>query len=251
MAAANGACKFVRIKSAQMNTMNPTVKTPAATSTGILFITATVTAIAGLALYDPLLNHADYLERGAGNANRIVLGAIFELIAAATVAGTGIMLYPWLRTHNERLGLGYICFRLLETVFILIGILSVLALLALSRSYTHAADPDEAVFETGGATLKAIRDLTFILGPNFLLGINTFIYSYVFYRSGLVPRKLSVFGLTAASLIFVAALLELFGIFRQVSVPGAVLSFPIFVFELVLAARLIRKGMSGQPVERR
>lgn len=231
-----------------MNTTNSIPQKRAAAVTGILFIAATATAIAGLALYEPLLNHVDYLSRGAGNAGRIVLGAVFELIAAVTVAGTGIMLYPWLRTCNERLGLAYICFRLLETVFILLGIVSVLALLALSQSYTNVPAPDGAAFKIVGTNLKAIRDVTFILGPNFMLGINTFVYSYVFYRSGLVARRLSVFGLIAASLIFSAALLELFGVIRQVSVPGALLSFPIFLFELVLAVRLIRKGMNEQPV---
>jgi hypothetical protein len=212
--------------------------------TGVFFITATVAAIAGLTLYDPLLNHGDYLVRGAQNPGRIVSGAVCELIAAASVAGTGIMLYPWLRTFDRRVALGYVCFRLLETVFILLGLVSVLTLLTLSRAYTSNISPDTAAFETAGTALKAIHDWTFILGPNFMLGINTFLYSYVFYRSGLVPKRLSAFGITAALLVFLAALLELFGVIPQLSAVGVLLSFPIFVYELVLAARLIRKGIT-------
>jgi hypothetical protein len=219
--------------------------------TGTFFITATVAAIAGLTLYDPLLNHTDYLTRGAQNSGRIVSGAVCELIAAASVAGTGIMLYPWLKIFDRRLALGYVCFRLLETVFILLGLVSVLALLTLSRTYMSVVSPDTAAFEAAGTALKAIHDWTFILGPNFMLGINTFLYSYVFSRSGLVPKKLSAFGITAALLVFLAALLELFGVIPQLSAAGVLLSFPIFIYELVLAVRLIRKGMNELPAKTR
>ena len=49
---------------------------------GILFIAAAVTAIIGLVLYDPILNNPDYLIKGAENGNKIILGAVFELILA-------------------------------------------------------------------------------------------------------------------------------------------------------------------------
>ncbi len=51
-----------------------------------------------------------------------------------------------------------------------------------------------------------------MLGPNFMLGINTMMCSYLLYKSKLVPRFISYMGLTGATLIFIAALLEMFGI---------------------------------------
>lgn len=59
-----------------------------------------------------------------------------------------------------------------------------------------------------------------MLGPNFMLGINTMLYSYIFYKSGLVPKFIPILGMTGASLVFIAALLEMFGVISQISVWG-------------------------------
>ncbi|MDF2681572.1 MAG: hypothetical protein K0R47_2762, partial [Brevibacillus sp.] len=84
--------------------------------------------------------------------------------------------------------LGYVCFRLLEAVVISVGIISVLSLLTLSQEFVEAAAPNAAYYQTSGTLLKAIHDWTFLLGPNFLLGVNTMLYSYLLYQSKLVPR---------------------------------------------------------------
>ncbi len=47
---------------------------------GVLYIIATVSAIIGLLLYDPILNGPDYLMNGSEHANQVILGAVFELI---------------------------------------------------------------------------------------------------------------------------------------------------------------------------
>lgn len=211
---------------------------------GVFFIAATVTAIVGLLLYNPLLASPDYLSNGAAHANEIVLGAVFELMLVVTATGTGIMFFPYLRKFNERLGLGYLFFRFLEAIMILVGIVSVLALLTLSQSYNSLAAPDIAAYETAGITLKAIHDWTFILGPNFLLGINTFTYSYVFFRTGFVPKPLAVLGLTGAVAIFTAGLLEMFGIVAQFTPAAGLLALPVATYEMVLAVWLIVKGFN-------
>jgi len=212
--------------------------------TGGFFIAATVAAITGLKLYDPLLAHPDYLVQGAMHSTQVILGACFELILVCSAAGTAIMLFPYLKNFNTSLGLGYVCFRMLEAVFILVGIVSVLALLSLSQSFTNTSRPDIAVFQTSGAMLKSIHDWTFMLGPLFMLGINTFIYNYVFYRSGLVPRKLALMGLAGAVLVFASAILIMFGIISQLSVWGVLMAMPVAVYEMILAVWLIAKGFN-------
>ena len=154
------------------------------------------------------------------------------------------MMFPYLKLQDESLALGYVCFRFFEAVIIVIGVISVLSLLSLSREFVNAASPDISSYETSGNVLKAIHAWTFILGPNFMLGINTFLYSYLFYKSGLVPGKLAVLGLTAAILVFTAAILEMFGVILQVSVLGFLLAFPQFIYEMTLAVWLIIKGFN-------
>jgi hypothetical protein len=211
---------------------------------GVLFILAAVTSIIGLLLYDPILNGPDYLTTGFEHKNQVVLGALFELMLVCSAIGTSIMLYPLLRKQNESLALGYVCFRFLEAIIITVGIVSVLSLLTLSQQFVETAAPDAASFQTSGTLLKAVHDWTFMLGPNFMLGINTMMCSYLLYKSKLVPRFISSMGLTGATLIFIAALLEMFGVIAQLSTWGAVLAIPVAFYEMTLAVWLIVKGFN-------
>lgn len=212
-----------------------------AITTGAFFITATVTAIIGLNLYEPVLNDTNILSAASANSNQIELGALFELILAFANMGTGIMLFPFLRRYSESWGLAYACFRLLEVVFILIGIISLLSIVKLSQEYTGS---ELASLQAAARTLKTIHSWSFILGPHFMLGINTFIYSYIFYQSGLVPRKLCILGLGGAVLILIAAVQEILGFIPHFSAQIIPYAFPIAIYEMILAVWLIRKGFN-------
>jgi hypothetical protein len=211
---------------------------------GVLFILAAVTAIIGLLLYDPILNAPDYLVRGRDRANQVILGALFELILACSVVGTSIMLFPYLKRQNESLALGYVCFRLLEAVLIVLGIVSVLSLLTLSQELGKPAAPTVPSFQPSGIIFVALHGWTLVLGPNFMLGVNTTMCSYLLYKSDLVPRFIAVMGLTGAALVLVAAVLEMFGVVGQFSTWGVVLALPVFAYEMTLAVRLIAKGFN-------
>jgi len=50
--------------------------------------------------------------------------------------------------------------------------------------------------------------------------------------------------MTGATLDFIAGLLEMFGVFPQVSVWGAILSLPVAANEMILAVWLIVKGFN-------
>ena len=216
----------------------------AAKIVGVLFLLAAITAITGLILYDPILKGPDYLIKGSEYANQVTLGALMELILVASAIGTSTAMFPFLRKYNETIALWHVCFRFLEAVIITIGVISVLSLLTLSREFVAAGAPDIASFQTSGIVLKAIHDWTFMLGPNFMLGINTMMYSYILYKSRLVPRFIPILGMTGAALIFICALLVMFGVIQQVSVWGAVLAIPVFANEMILAVWLIVKGFN-------
>ncbi|AFK03866.1 hypothetical protein Emtol_2730 [Emticicia oligotrophica DSM 17448] len=212
-----------------------------ATITGIFFILAAISSIIGLKLYDPILAETDFITSSHQHHHAIVWGAINELILCITATGTGLMMYPYLKKYNESLGLGYLSFRMLEVVFIMMGIVAVLAVLSISQHYAnHAIDKPTAT--ALGLAFIEFHDWTFMLGPNFMLAINTFIYSYVFFQTRLLPKKLAILGLTSACLIMLAAMLEMFHIIEQISTLGVILAIPIALYEMSLAVYLIRKG---------
>ncbi len=215
---------------------------------GILFILAAASAIAGVLLYNPILNSSDYLIEGSAHGNQVILGALMELILVVSAIGTATAMFPILRKYNETIALWHVCFRFLEAVVITVGLISVLALLTVSREFAAAGAPDTASFQVVGTSLIAIHDWTFMLGPLFFLGINTIMYSYIFYKSKLVPTALAFLGMTGAVLVFICALLVMFGVIQQVSLVGALLALPIAAFEISLAVWLIVKGFNDSEV---
>ncbi|MGF7050567.1 hypothetical protein J2T13_005117 [Paenibacillus sp. DS2015] len=215
---------------------------------GVLFILAAVSAIIGLLLYDPILNGPDYLIKGSEHANQVILGALIELILVISAVGTATTMFPFLRKYNETIALWHVCFRFLEAIVITVGIISILSLLTLSREFVAAGASDIVSYQASGTLLKAIKDWTFMLGPLFFLGINTMMYSYIFYKSKLVPRLISILGMTSSILVFIYALLVMFGVGEQLSVWG-ILAMPIAANEMILAVWLIVKGFNVSAID--
>jgi hypothetical protein len=216
---------------------------------GVLFIIAAITAILGVILYKPILNDSEYLIQGSAHANQVVLGALMELILVVSAVGTATVMFPFLKKYNRTIAIWHVCFRFMEAVVITVGVISVLSLLTLSQDYIAAGAPDIASYQVSGTLLKAMHNWTFMLGPNFFLGINTMMYSYIFYKSKLVPRFIPLLGMTGSALIFLAALLEMFGVIDQVSAWGGILALPIFANEMILAVWLITRGFNVSVVK--
>jgi hypothetical protein len=211
---------------------------------GICYITAAAPAVLALYFYAPLLNSADYLRQGAAHSSEVTLGVLMEMIVVVSVIGTAVGLFPFLRKYQESVALAYLCFRFMEAVLITVGVVAMLSLLSLSQSFVAASAPDLTTYQTAGAALIALHAWTFLLGPNFMLGINTTLYSSLFLRSRLVPRWLATLGIIGAALVFLAALLELFGVIQQVSLWGGLLALPIAAYEMTLAVWLIARGFN-------
>jgi len=212
---------------------------------GILFIIATVASLLGSGLTGSIVGAPDYLIQIAANKNLIVVGALLAFVAAAGSAGIAIALYPVLRKYNEGLALGSVGFRLIEGVFYIVGILGLLSLLSLSQEYASAGPQGASTFQVLGTLISAIR-----VWAGFVLGVIAFclgaaMYYYVLYRSRLVPRWLSAWGLVGLALLFSMTLLIAFG--ERTSGPSGMqvlLAIPIALQEMVLAVWLIVKGFN-------
>lgn len=215
-----------------------------ATFVGIMFILASATAILGLVFYQPILTGSDYLTKGAENSTQVILGALMELALVVTAIGTAIGLFPVLRPYGERIALGHLFFRFLEAVVISVGIVAVLSLLSLSQDFVAADAASVSAYHVSGSLLHAVYRSTSILGPLFLLGINTLMYSYLLFKSKLVPRPLAGMGLTGAILVLAYAMLVLFGVVVHGSSPATALVVPIALYEMFLAVWLIVKGFN-------
>jgi hypothetical protein len=165
--------------------------------TGVLFVITYIASIPPvLFLYGPLLDDPRYILGGGAADNGLALGALLELILIIANIGTAVVLYPVVKRVNEILALGFVTARVVESAFIAVGVLSVLSMVTLRQ---EAAGADAGSLLAVGQSLVALHHWTFLLGPGFVVGIgNGLILGYLMYRSGLVPRRMAVLGLSPA-----------------------------------------------------
>lgn len=208
---------------------------------GVLFLITFITAIPAAFLYAPVLNNPNYIV-GAGADMLVSWGAFLELILIIANIGTAVVLYPILKRQNEILALGYVTARIVECVFIAVGILSLLSVVTLRQ---EAAGADAGTLVTVGQSLVAIHDWTFLFGPGFIAGVgNGLLLGYLMYRSNLVPRPMAMLGLVGGPLIIASGIAILLGVFEAGSVWQVIATVPEFFWELSLGIWLLIKGFN-------
>ena len=213
---------------------------------GVLYIVGTVSGVLSLLLTGPARKAQDLLIGVAAGGTPIILGALAVLAMGLSLAMVPVMMFPILRKQNEALALGYAVFRGgLETIAPLATAVGWLLLLPLSRTYQVGA-PDAASLRTIGALLLNAKEIGSIGTIVFCLGALMF-YSLL-YRSRLVPRWLSVWGLLAALPYIVGGMLSLAHLLDPRSMVTTVLDLPMAVQEMVLAVWLIAKGFNPSAI---
>ncbi|HEY3437367.1 MAG TPA: DUF4386 domain-containing protein [Actinotalea sp.] len=209
----------------------------------VLFICATIASLVDRALLSPVLSSPDYLAAIAASSDRVTAGAFFQVIAGLTSAGIAVALYPVLRRSAEGLALGSVGLRFVEGALYIVGAIGALLLVSLSRLVAAGTEAASSA-STSGALLLALRDRASMTGVlAFYLGGT--LYYVIFFRSRLVPRWLSGWGIAATTLGLTAALLVFFGLTEMFSPLQIALNVPIFFNELVLAGWLLVRGFSS------
>ncbi len=194
-------------------------------------------------MLNPVFSGPGYLFKVAAHPEQIAAGAFFQVVSAFASAGIALSLYPVVRRHGEALAIGSVGFRLLEAGLYLVAAVDALLLLRLGQGATKGA-PVPPYVGASGTLLRSLRDQADLIGVlAFYVGAS--MYYYVFYRSQLVPRWLSGWGLVGTTLGAVAALLVLFRVTGYMSTAQVAFNIPIGVNELVLAVWLLVRGFGS------
>ena len=233
--------------------MNTTKESPRGTSkktaimVGVLYITGTVAGILSLVFTGPIRNARDHLVHVSANENQAVMGALFVLLMGLALAMIPIVLFPILRKYNEVLALGYLIFRGgLEAFTYIAIVISWLLLVPVSQVYAQAGASDSSSFQALGALLLDSGEISTVTAIVFPLG--ALMFYTLLYRSKLIPRWLSGWGLVAIIPYLAAGLSAMFGIIDPLSTVGVVSDLPLALQEMVLAVWLIVKGFNSSPV---
>jgi hypothetical protein len=208
----------------------------AAALIGVLFIVGTVAGVLSMIVPEPVLAGLDYLAQVGAGRDRMVGGVLLVLVMGFALALVPVVFWPVGRRHDETLAMGYVVFRAaLETVTYLIGAIGWLMLVALST------EPDAGPLAGFVRTTERVLWDQVIAIP-FILG--ALMFYALLYRSRLVPRWLSGWGLVGAMLYVLAPLN------RMVGLSADILMAPLAVQEMVMAVWLIAKGFSAPATAR-
>ena len=213
------------------------------TITGLLWIATFITSIPAVLLYDPLLNNESFILGAGGGDTRIFIGATLELLLIIANIGTAVVPFALFRRYNERLAVGFVAARIAECTFIAVGIVSVLAIMTLRQDPGTASDDTLVAL---GQSFVAVHDATFLLGPGFVVGVgNGLILGYLMYTSGLMPRRLAIFGLVGGPLLCLSGIAVMFGAFDAGPGPQAIATIPEIIWEASIGIYLTFKGFKA------
>lgn len=218
---------------------------------GMLFIIATAFLFVGQAFYGPVLETTDYLETAYPNRITAAVGMLIEFSCVLAIPLIAVFAFPVLKKHSLVLALSYVFFRFFEAVLFILVDINKLALINVSQGYLAADPAGAAFFQNMGAILQGWNQW----GWSFYIivfAIGALVVYTGLYRSRLVPRFISVWGLIAGVLILVNGVFPMLEV--DISSLGTVIELlvvlPIAVQEMVLAVWLIVKGFNPSALAR-
>jgi hypothetical protein len=217
--------------------MNSDRNTPRLLGAAFL-LQAVASAVSGLFLLQPLIvsdNIVDSMTNIANNALQMRASIVVEMVTAIGIVMLGSLLFVTLRRQNGTMALVALGLYLMEATILAASRIPAFSLLRTSQESVLAGHP---------AHLQALGDLLYesqSFGYDlhmlpFALGATLFYY--LFFRSGFLPRVLSIWGLIAAPLSLVGILLYLLGY----DIPTIVF-LPNLPFEIGVGLWLVVKGI--------
>lgn len=219
---------------------------------GWFFIGTFVTAIAARLLFVEGLD-ADWTDTvfnpGAVSERSLRIGSILEFLLIAFNIATAVVIYPLVKRQSATLALGYVTARIMESVFIAIGLISIIAVVDVNDAWAGASGAAATTLEEQGNTLVSIYDWAFQFGPGLVVGFgNGLVLGYLMYRSALVPPRMAIFGLVGGPLLILAFVLILFDVYDNGEGVPSLLTLPEIVWEAFLGIYCAWKGFRPSPI---
>lgn len=211
---------------------------------GVAFLLQAVTSlISGAFLLNSLLVPDDITETMTNVADHASLlrASIFgDVITAMGIIFLGVVLFVMLRKLNETAALVALGFYTLEAALLAASRIAAFSLLRISQEYVTSGRPAE--LKTIGTVASDVMDYGYTLHM-LPCGLGAILFYYLLYRSGIVPRWLSLWGLLTMPLVLIATLSAIAGY----EVPFVVY-LPYAPFEFAIGIWILIKGIRSHPI---
>ena len=210
---------------------------------GIFFIIAFLSYGTGSALIASVTDTPDFLSNVYANNTTIVIGAmLIALVHTFVNIGLPVIMLPILKPFNNNSAYGYLSLGIASTTVAVIGAIFLLLLIPLADEYVTTNFAATGYFETTGIVLEMGGAYAYQIAMA-IWGLGGLLFVSVLYRSKLVPRLLSVWGIIGYIVFVSGTILELFGY-----PVGVYLALPGGLFELSLSVWLIAKGFNSAAI---
>jgi hypothetical protein len=206
---------------------------------GVVYLAGFVVGIGGIMLIQSVLGAPDHLSSVFANGTLLAAGAILWLLAVAGDAAHGILMFPILKRHSERMAVGYLAARVIDAIFIAIMVLFVLLQIPLGGEYVKAAPSDASNLQALSALFSQAQLYAYEIGMS-ALGLSGLMLCSTLYRAKLVPRWQAAWGLAGYAIIFCGMLSAILG-----SGLGDISSIPGGLWEVFIGVWLIVKGFNA------
>ena len=215
---------------------------------GVLFIVATGCFMIGQTLHGPFLQSTDVLEVAFPNRIRVVGGILLELVGVLAIPLIALVFYPILRRFAEAAALSYVGLRLLEAAALVAVDANLWAMVSLSEAF-HEGTVAAGDLTTQLGTLQVMNETAFLISVGVAFPLGSCLVNSILWRTRLVPRLISGWGVLGATLLLVGSLLSSLSLLPETSpvLLEALLSGPIAVQEMVLAVWLVVRGVAVSP----
>jgi hypothetical protein len=209
---------------------------------GVIYLAGMVVGIGGNVLIQSIITTPDHLSTVPANSMLLAIGAMLIMMASVWDAAHGILMFPILKQHGERIAIGYLGFRIVDAVFIGLWVLFLLLQIPLGREYVNAGASDTSYLQALSAVSVQASLYSYQIAM-FFVGLAGVMLCYTFYKAKLVPGWLAVWGLVGYAIHFGGAVLEILG-FNV----GLIPVIPGGLWELFIGVWLIAKGFNSSAI---
>jgi len=208
------------------------------------FLQAATSLISGAFLFNPLIDDSNIvitMTNMANNPVTVQAAILFDMITAIGIIILGICLYQLLKKTDKLLasiGLGLYIF---EATLLVVSKYVAFILLGLSSLYIDSPTVEIANYAS------IVLDLNgFIYSSHIIpFGIAAFIFYYLLYKSNVIPRWMSLWGIINVSVVLIGVVLMMYNVNVPfiLLVPYVPFEFGVGIFIFVKGVRIIETDL--------
>lgn len=206
---------------------------------GIIYLAGFVVGITGNIIIQSIIGVPNHLSTVSAKSLMFSFGAILWLMAVVGDIAHGVLMFPLLKQHSERMAFSHLAARIIDAAFIAIMVLFLLFQLPLGSEYLKSASFNATYLQSLSTISVQASQYAYAIGMS-ALGLAGLILNYIFYRTKLVPNWIAVWGFVGYAVIFFGMVSEIMG-----SGLGLTSSIPGGLWEVFMGVWLIIKGFNS------